>query len=280
MKPILLLFVCIMQAFAGASQIKRSAKKPVKKQTLKSYQKLNSLCSLLADAPEKVHAVMVGISTYKYGGVYINNLSTCHNDATQLDKFLLTESNHQNKTGWVDLLINEKATEENIAHSLSPNDIALFFFSGHGAPQGITHYNTDDKDLMEYEGIKAMLRACPAKQKIIILDACHAGSSTTALYMGIVGDIIRNGGANKGMCFISSSQANESSQEYAEQKMGYFTYYFMEALRGLGDSNKDGCIGIVEAFNYTKNMVSIMTNGAQNPTLTGDIPTNLVLFTK
>ena len=246
--------------------------------------KLAPPCALSGDRPTKTHAVIVGISQYRYGGIYLNDLSTPTKDASEFDRFLLTESTHGNQTGWVDLLTDEQATEGNIIHSLEtmnkqtePDDVAIFFFSGHGTPQGLTHYETDASDIMEYEGLKSLLHASPAKQVIVILDACHAGSSTNAHYMGQVSDLL-GGDSNQRMCFISSSAAEESSLEYEAEGMGYFAYYFIRALRGESDPNHDGCITLREAFDTAKLNVQLGTIWAQNPTLTGDVPKNFVLW--
>lgn len=236
---------------------------------------------LFGNVHGKTHAVIVGVSDY----AYIKDLSFCHKDAEEFDRFLLSESSEQNRTGWVDLFTNEKATEGDIIHSLThmceianPEDIVFFFFSGHGAPEGLTHHLTQDGDIMEYFGLKSILRNCKAKRKIMVLDACHAGASGDSNYMGVVGDMLNNQ-KNTGICLISASKASEYSLEYDDKGMGYFTYFFIEGLRGMGDvaGNQDNLVTLQEAFEYAETMVLMFTLGEQTPVISGDVPTDFIV---
>lgn len=241
-------------------------------------------CLLFSERPEKIHAVIVGISDY----AYINDLNYCHKDALAFHEFLLAESAHQERTAWVEVLTNAAATEENIIRSLTKmcetsteNDLAIFYFSGHGAKEGLTHYLTANGDIMEFEGLKMLLRNCPARRKLLILDACHAAAVNDAIYFGAVSDLLYNQ-FNEGFTLISASAADQVSQEYDEKEMGYFTYYFLEGLRsGEADflaGNEDGCISLQEAFDFAQFFVGTQTSGEQIPQISSTLSTDFVLW--
>jgi uncharacterized caspase-like protein len=247
--------------------------------------KLKPPCALFAKYPRKVHAVLVGISDY----VFQNQLSFCHKDAKAINRFLLSENANEQLVGTVTLLTNENATKEKIMNAVSEmsrdaqaDDMLIFFFSGHGGKEGLTHYKSTGDDLITYQWLKETLRKSKAQMKMMILDACHSGASTDAGYIGAVSDLLNNQ-YNKSLCMITASQSGEASLENEKLGLGYFTEGLLRGLRGgLGGTkyigNGDNCVTLKEAFDFAKAHVGILTRGKQTPTLSGDVPTDYVMW--
>jgi uncharacterized caspase-like protein len=247
--------------------------------------KLEPPCSLFAKYPRKIHAVLVGISEY----IHQNKLSFCHKDAKAFNHFLLSDNANKRLIGTVTLLTNENATKEKIMNAVieisrdaQEDDMLIFFFSGHGGEEGLTHYKSTGDDLITYQWLKQTLRNSKAQQKMMIVDACHSGASTKTIYMGAVSDILNNQ-YNKSLCMVTASESTEASGENHKLGLGYFTDSFLRGLRGgIGGTNfignGDECVTLMEAFDFAKKEVVLLTRGKQHPTITGDVPTNFVMW--
>lgn len=148
-----------------------------------------------------IYALLVGIDKYPSP---IHQLDGCVNDINAIEKYLNERIERQNYQPHIVKLPNEKATRQavidNFEQHLSKagrNDVALFYYSGHGsqesAPPEFWHLELDrmdetlvcwdsrtsDWDLADKE--LAYLIAQVAKNNphiIIILDCCHSGSGT------------------------------------------------------------------------------------------------------
>jgi len=59
------------------------------------------------------------------------------------------------------------------------------------------------------------------------------------------------------------------SQESANLKHGFFTYYLLEGLRGGADLDRDNLIDIDEIYRYLNKWVPDKTNGTQHPVKKG-----------
>ena len=120
-----------------------------------------------------------------------------------------------------------------------------------------------------------MIEDSKAKQKVCIIDACHSGGmlamkginermpTTAQIYYENLGD--KTGGT----AIITSSKVEESSIEGKEFRQGVFSYYWIEALKGMADSHSNKIVTISEAFNYVQKNVSNYTRNYQTPQLDG-----------
>lgn len=149
----------------------------------------------------KLYALLVGINEY-HPETSVNHLKGCVNDVNAM-RDLLTQQ-YKNLDPDILPILNADATRENILFSFErhlgkagPDDIALFYYSGHGSYENTSpEFETYDsknqnetlvcydsrlrghQDLADKEMAVLLERLDPGAQKILILDSCHSGSIT------------------------------------------------------------------------------------------------------
>ncbi|HKP96851.1 MAG TPA: caspase family protein [Fibrobacteria bacterium] len=127
----------------------------------------------------------------------------------------------------------------------------LVYFSGHGSVDAL-HLNGAKLPMGD---IRAFFQDVDADLKLLIADACYSGSLIQAkgaalaepVQVGYRDDLKVNGSA-----ILTSSSAGELSQESRELQGSVFTHYFLSALRGGADFDRDGKITLWEAYNFTR----------------------------
>jgi hypothetical protein len=159
-----------------------------------------------------IYVLAVGINNYK--SFTIPPLRGCVNDVTALDDFLKRYLTTNGDKLYIKKLIDEKATRQAIIDGFrehlcqaTSNDVALFYFSGHGSQEYASeefwhlepdHLNetlvcwdshTDDVwDLADKEIAKLIAEVSQNHPHfVVILDCCHSGGGTRnqQIYTGI-----------------------------------------------------------------------------------------------
>ena len=245
-------------------------------------------------------ALVIGIS--KYQDTRIPSLRYGARDANSFYDWLISPSGGKYAPARVKLLINDKATGNNIKNALYmwlgqalEEDIITLYFAGHGSPQSPDH--PENLFLLPYDvqydsvattGFPmwdietALKRFIKAKKVIVIADACHAGG------VGQSFDVARRGGRGiniipissslqdlskigDGVCIISASNDNQFSQESKKWGGGHgvFTYYLLKGLKGEADYSKDNKVSLGEIIPYLSEQVRRATRNAQTPTVAG-----------
>jgi hypothetical protein len=178
-------------------------------------------------------ALVIGIDYY----AQCNSLRGCVNDANSVNAVL---SRNEDKT--VNFSINLKCafddktaiTRKELKDAIielfrDDVDIALFYFSGHGYVENnigylITSDVKDGDDGVSMDELLTIVNKSKAKNKIVILDCCHAG---------IVGSTASTGNIsflNEGVTFLAASTENQYAQE--KDGHGIFTTLLVDALKG------------------------------------------------
>lgn len=172
--------------------------------------------------------------------------------------------------------------------SLERSDSDLFiYYSGHGAPDVVTkkgYFVPVDCDpnyiaLTGYplEQLYKNLSQIKAKSITIVIDACFSGVSESGPILKDISPIqieVENPILKlKNAIVLTSSTGQQISSWYPEKKHGLFTYYFLKALKGEADKNKDKRLSVSEIYSYLTDNVPYtarhLHNREQTPTLEG-----------
>lgn len=255
-----------------------------------------------------LYVLMVGVSEFEDES---RNLKYAEKDAGDLLK-VLSESPVFDEVN-ARLLVNGEATKEGILEAgrffegSQVDDMAVIFVSTHGLLDSqldyylATHdvdFDTPTANGLPYEKLEGMLGAIPARNRLILIDACHSGEldrenliletatdengvSATAKsgpvlvrpkaglhnsfeYMrALFADLSKGTGAT----IISAAGGLEFALESGDWANGVFTYALIEGL-GMGKADQDGNLMILvsELREYVGQRVRELTDGAQNPT--------------
>ena len=264
--------------------------------------------------PGTAWAVVVGIGKYRHPQIPV--LKYARNDAQAVYDYLVASSGGGFDPSHVRLLLDDEATKTNILSALGTflprsaviNDTVFVFYAGHGAPEtdysrrepdGFTKYlvpydaNPDDLFAtgISMSEVQTIFDRIESERLVFVTDACYSGASGGRTFKALRGarDIrvtdafIGRLAQGRGRVVITASDANETSLELDDLRHGIFTHYFVEALRGAGDTNADGRVSIREAYDYVAERVarhSKQAGGNQHPVWKGQISGEIFLGTR
>lgn len=263
--------------------------------------------------PPKTYLVGIGVSQYADSTM---NLVYAAKDTRDLASFL---SNMPNVI--LDTFTNERATRENLLKvrerlsALKPHDRVIMAFSGHGVLDSALNFyialhqmnfNLPSSGGMLFEDFLALLDSTPARQKLLLLDACHSGEldreEQESIATGSPGLVVagtRGGKAqdfgghpsqrqdpfefmkqnfeevtsSNGTTIIAAAGGKEYALENAYYSNGVFTWCLLKGWReGLADSDGDKEISVDELKNYLIREVPRLTNHRQKPTVRRENP--------
>lgn len=265
------------------------------------------------DGPEvkpDLHVVAIGVSNYLDSNY---NLTYASKDATDVTNLFFSHHERYAKIHihkFTDALAKRElilAVKDKLMQTKIEDEV-IIFAAGHGLldSQLDYYFATQDIDFnnpagrgLKYESLEGLLDGIPARNKLMLIDACHSGevdkddvrlvdSGAAGLKSGSVSargftkkpqpvgmdnifelmqtlfaDLRRGTGA----MVISSSSGVEFSLESDTWKNGVFTYAILEGLKsGKADKSQDGAIQTSELKDYVAKRVSELTNGQQHPT--------------
>jgi hypothetical protein len=155
-------------------------------------------------------------------------------------------------------------TLKRICSQVGENDTVLVAFSGHGEldDDGYAYLMPSDGSIdslaitgLPVTQIHQVLDGSPARQKILIVDACHAGGKkgSTSFDLGKVPEFP----AGEGFIEMLSCRSDEVSWEDEEKQHGLFSYYLLDGITGGKadrgpEGNRDGYVSVSEAMNYVE----------------------------
>lgn len=225
-----------------------------------------------AEPTERAYAVIVGIRNYRN----IKGPRYADNDARQMYSLLTRRAGFMNDSGHVKLLLNGEATYGNIVNALNwldrkarlyPGARIVFYFSGHGSPVlSADRKGFEDGLLVPSEAVLSGISSRTAismKQLddqfgrirnsniVIIVDACFSGAKS-ATGMKLIVPKVNKSFLSERKQIITASSSDRPAEEYPAGRQGAFSYFFMKAMLGEGDSDGDGWVDTLEAFAYAR----------------------------
>lgn len=226
-----------------------------------------SLLMLLATVAH-AHNYVVCVGIADYPGIQ-NDLRVSANDAMTIQK-IYAANGHAN----VRCLTNGNATVAEVRRAMAEtfskagvSDLVLFFFSGHGVPNGFACYD----GLLQYKDIVAEMQRSKAKTKIVIADACYSGKMRTTSRHESTGTRDNN------IMFFLSSRTTEKSLETTFAN-SFFTIFLERGLRGGADVNRDRTVTARELYDFVHNGVVKESRARQHPVMWGNFDKNMTVI--
>ncbi len=134
------------------------------------------------------------------------------------------------------------------AHDSTAEDTLVFiYYSGHADNEHL-HLRGEP---MSHRELADTLRAMPATVKLAVVDACKSGAVTRkggAPAEEFVVDVVNP--KLSGLVILTSSGADELSQESRALAGSVFTHHLVSGLRGAADLDGDHQVTVTEAYHY------------------------------
>ncbi|MBT3368081.1 MAG: tetratricopeptide repeat protein [Nitrospina sp.] len=225
----------------------------------------------------KSFAVVIGINSYEKWP----SLEFAVNDAKAI-----TEKLKETGFDHITVILDKEATQRRILtelfHELPEkvgcNDRLFFYFAGHGQTEdlpkggkrgyiipvdgGVSNYGAT---AISMDQLRSLSSRIPAKHILYAMDSCYSGLGLNRSG-GVppkVSDYLRKISSMRVVQIITAGGKGEQVQEKGGH--GLFTTYFLHALGGEADFNKDNVVTGTELGAYLRPTVSNASGQAQTP---------------
>jgi len=150
----------------------------------------------------------------------------------------------------------------------APRSLLLIYFSGHASKTALELGRTE----LSFARLRRFIKRSKADVRVAVIDACQSGQLVATKggkpgpgYQISLSDHM----ASQGYAIITSSTADELSQESEAIRSSTFTHHFVSALRGAGDDSGDDKVTLAEAYRYAYSRTVAHTaaniGGGQHP---------------
>jgi hypothetical protein len=244
-----------------------------------------------ATLAQALHVLAIGISDYGDTATSLR-LKFAAKDANDVASALLaTQGSVFNRKGgiYAQYLRDREADRAGIFRALlslkarmakdgTGQDLAVIFFSGHGAIIDDRFYllpydvNARTQAEIKASAISAddfhdeVAEIAKYGRVLVLLDACHSGAATGAgSALTSNADVLRMRVSANNVTVLTSSTGNEFSREDVKWNNGAFTKVLLDALGKDADENHDGLISMSELTYYVATHVPALTEGQQHP---------------
>jgi len=218
-------------------------------------------------------AVIIGNANYKKQGKDISNVNPAYADAEGIKQYFMQalgvkEGNIiylKDATGsqLLGVFGNEKSYKGKLFNYIKPKKSNVYiYYAGHGAPgeEGDAYLVPTDTDsqTIEFTGYQlstlySNLGKLPAKSVTVILEACFSGGSQSGSLISRASPIIitpKKTFIPANVKVIAAGSESQMASWEQDSSHSLFTKYFLKAMSGEGDSNKDGKVSDAELKEY------------------------------
>ena len=171
-------------------------------------------------------ALLIGIDHYEFA-----ELNGCVNDAKSLATLLGThEDGNPNFEIRLQTSDEEKITRDVLIREIEllfskEEEVALFYFSGHGTENNLGGYIVTQDATKYNQGVSLSdILVYANQEKIIILDSCHSG------HLGSIPGISDASYIGQGVTIITAAKSNEKAVQRSGNSL--FTSLLLDALDG------------------------------------------------
>jgi hypothetical protein len=142
----------------------------------------------------------------------------------------------------------------------------FFYYSGHSDSTGLLL----GRDKVSYSELKKAIKDIDVDVRIVILDSCSSGAFTRTKGGSVEPSFLVDSSYDmKGNAFMTSSAADEVSQESDYLRSSFFTYYVIAGMRGAADISQDNKITLNEVYQFayssTLSRTQATSGGPQHP---------------
>jgi hypothetical protein len=158
------------------------------------------------------------------------------------------------------------------ARQAGDRTLLIFYYSGHAKDGALLLRETR----LGLEQLKGLLEQAQADVRIGLIDSCRAGviTRTKGVRRAPAFDVSGAGGP-RGLVLVTSSGADEDSQESDAIGGSFFTHHLASGLLGDADASGDGKVTLAEAYAYAYARTVASTTdtaaGAQHPAYLYDL---------
>lgn len=125
----------------------------------------------------------------------------------------------------------------------------VLYYSGHSDEGGLMLR----EDHFTYLDLRRAIESVDADVNIAILDSCASGAFTRLKGGAFIQPFLPDDGSEMtGHAFLTSSSADEASQESDSIGSSFFTHYLVSGLRGAADADRDGLVTLDEAYAHAR----------------------------
>jgi eukaryotic-like serine/threonine-protein kinase len=263
--------ITINGASAGLGDLRRNDRIEV---TFDSADAQNDVSAIDALRPiqKNRYAIVIGVSDYDDNN--LTRVSFAANDAKLVHQTLINRYACPPEN--VLLLVDE--TRVRVQQALpdwikktGPTSELLVYFSGHAYvdEMGEPFLAFKDFDLktvaqsgISLSWLRQLLEDCPADEKILLLDTCHAGEGLDLDRQPEPGKLLatikpeKDPGVFRSTYGIASCDVDQRGLVWGEKAHGLFGWCLSEGLSGLGDKNQDVHLEPTELFDYLSNRMA------------------------
>jgi hypothetical protein len=225
--------------------------------------------------PAKHWAVLIGCERYakapplKFTLNDVRVLSTTLTSRGSYDPqnlLLMTDEESQSELQSVKKNLLTKIPE--FFERISPGDSVLVYFTGHGFRDSsgklyLAPLDVDPSDPastgIAVEWLRQQIANCKASFKLLVLDACHAGSEKgedDSKSASFGEKDLETFSSLEGVMTLASSTSEEKSQIWYEKQQSLFSYWLNQGIKGNADGDADGTVDFGELYKYVSENVT------------------------